>query len=208
MTEDEMVGWHHWLNGHEFGQALGVGDGQGSLECCSPWGHKESNMTEWLNWTDWSWSSNTLVTWFEEPAHWKRPWCWERLRTGEQVGNRGWDSYIASLTQWTWLSKLQEIVEDRWAWSPTIHRVAKSQQLSNWTDFDDNKDEPRSRWPTCAQWKGPWVWVDQGTGNLEYRSPSCTIAQGDKKKSDHEAEIMQSDLIKKYSSSMTVKTFS
>ena len=41
MTEGEMVGWHHQLNGHEFGQALGVGDGQGSLACCSPWGHKE-----------------------------------------------------------------------------------------------------------------------------------------------------------------------
>ena len=44
-TEDEMVGWHHWLNGHEFEQALGVGDGQGSLACFSPWGCKESDMT-------------------------------------------------------------------------------------------------------------------------------------------------------------------
>ena len=51
MTEDEMVGWHHWLNGHEFEQALGVGDGQGGLACCSPWGHKYSDMTERLNWT-------------------------------------------------------------------------------------------------------------------------------------------------------------
>ena len=46
-----MVGWHHQLNGHE--QALGVGDGQGSLACCSPWGHKELDMTEWLNRTRW-----------------------------------------------------------------------------------------------------------------------------------------------------------
>ena len=51
-TEDEMVGWHHRLDGHEFQQALGVGDGQGSLACCSPWGRKELDMTEWLNWTD------------------------------------------------------------------------------------------------------------------------------------------------------------
>ena len=50
-TEDEMVGWHHWLNGHDFEQALGVGDVQGSLACCSPWGHRESDMTERLNWT-------------------------------------------------------------------------------------------------------------------------------------------------------------
>ena len=49
MTEDEMVGWHHQLDRHEFEQALGVGDGQGSLVCCSQWGHKESDMTEQLN---------------------------------------------------------------------------------------------------------------------------------------------------------------
>ena len=49
MTEDEMVGWHHQLNGHQFEQALGVGDGQGNLAGCSPWGHKESDMTELLN---------------------------------------------------------------------------------------------------------------------------------------------------------------
>jgi len=52
MTEDEMVGWHHWLDGHEFEQASGVSDGQGSLACCSPWGRKELHVTEWLNWTD------------------------------------------------------------------------------------------------------------------------------------------------------------
>ena len=52
MTEDEMAGWHHWLNGHEFEQAPGIGDGQGSLACCSPWGRKEWDATEWLNWTD------------------------------------------------------------------------------------------------------------------------------------------------------------
>ena len=49
-TEDEMVGWHHWLNGHEFEQAPGIGDGQGNLECCSAWGCKELDMTELLNW--------------------------------------------------------------------------------------------------------------------------------------------------------------
>ena len=51
-TEDEMVGWHHWLNEHESEQALEVGDGQGSLARCSPWAHKELDMTEWLNWTE------------------------------------------------------------------------------------------------------------------------------------------------------------
>ena len=49
MTEDEMVGWNHRLNGHKFEQALGVDDGQGGLVCCRPWGRKESDMTERLN---------------------------------------------------------------------------------------------------------------------------------------------------------------
>ena len=69
-TEDEMVGWHHWLDEHEFEQGLGVGHWQGSLVCCSPWGHKESDTTEWLNWTDtfacihiylFSWSSTLFL---------------------------------------------------------------------------------------------------------------------------------------------------
>ena len=47
--QDEMVGWHHRLNGHEFEQVQGVGDGQGSLVCCNPWGRKESDTTEGLN---------------------------------------------------------------------------------------------------------------------------------------------------------------
>ena len=50
-TEDEMVGWHHRLDGHEFEQAPGIGDGQGGLACCSPWGREESDTTEQLNWT-------------------------------------------------------------------------------------------------------------------------------------------------------------
>ena len=52
MTEDDMFGWHHWLDGHEFQQAPGIGDGQGSLACCSPWGRIESDTTERLNWTE------------------------------------------------------------------------------------------------------------------------------------------------------------
>ena len=51
MTEDEMVGWHHRLNGHEFEQTQGDSEGQGSLACCSPWGHKESDTTEKLTTT-------------------------------------------------------------------------------------------------------------------------------------------------------------
>ena len=61
MTEDEMVRWHHRLNGHECEQASGVSEGQGSLACCSPWGHKASDITERLNWTEYTaWSCISL----------------------------------------------------------------------------------------------------------------------------------------------------
>ena len=73
-TEDEMVGWHRWLNGHEFEQALGAGDGQGSLVCCSPWDHKESDRNEWLKWTELNWNNSwmlmvVMMTW-SQWEHW------------------------------------------------------------------------------------------------------------------------------------------
>ena len=55
MTENEMAGWHHRLDGHEFGWTPGVGDGQGGLACCDSWGRKELDMTEWLKWTELYW---------------------------------------------------------------------------------------------------------------------------------------------------------
>ena len=66
-AEDEMVGWHHRLNGHGFEQALGAGDRQGSLACCSPWGHRESDTTEQLNWiklnyNGWEWADLIQMT--------------------------------------------------------------------------------------------------------------------------------------------------
>ena len=58
-----------------------------------------------IHWKDWwwSWSSNTLAIWCEEPIYWKRPWCWERLRAGGEGGYRVWADWIASLTQWKWV---------------------------------------------------------------------------------------------------------
>ena len=58
-----------------------------------------------VHWKDWcrSWNSNTLATWCEELTHLKRPWCWERLRAGGECANRGWDGWMASPTQWTWV---------------------------------------------------------------------------------------------------------
>ena len=62
MTEDKMVRWHHWLNGHESEYTPGVGDVQGGLVCCSPWGRKESGMTEWLNATELNWITDRKET--------------------------------------------------------------------------------------------------------------------------------------------------
>ena len=56
----------------------------------------------WKDWC-WSWNSNTLSTWCKELTHLKRPWCWERLKAGIEGDNRGWDSWMASLTWWTWV---------------------------------------------------------------------------------------------------------
>ena len=50
-----------------------------------------------------SWSPNTLATWWEEPTHWKRPWCWERSKAVEEGDDRGWDGWMPSLTRWTWV---------------------------------------------------------------------------------------------------------
>ena len=85
-SEDEMVRWHHWLNGREFEQALGVGDGQGSLACCSPWGCKESDTTEQLNWPKgvchvWMWELDCEESWAP------KNWC---LNCG--VGEDSWES--------------------------------------------------------------------------------------------------------------------
>ena len=86
----------------------------------------------------WSWSFNTLAIWCEEPTHWKIPWCWERLKAGGEVDNRGWDGWMALPTQWTWVW-----VNSRswwWAGCATVHGVAKSwtrstRQLTNWTEL-------------------------------------------------------------------------
>ena len=75
-TGDELVGWHHWCNRHEFEWALGIGDGQGSLACCSPWGRKESDTTDWLNRTEPGWinihpnnaETDRWFTWNEIPS--------------------------------------------------------------------------------------------------------------------------------------------
>ena len=76
-----------------------------------PWTARRSNQSilkeinpdiHWKDWC-WNWSSNTLAIKCKKPTHWKRSWCWERLRAWGEGGNRGWDGWMASLTWWTWV---------------------------------------------------------------------------------------------------------
>ena len=91
---------------------------------------KEINPEYSLEDSCWSWSSNALAIWCEEPTHWKRPWYWERLRAGGEGGNRRcWHHGLDGQS----LSQFREIAMDREAWHAAVHRVTKSRtQLSNW----------------------------------------------------------------------------
>ena len=89
-TEDETVGWHHWFSGHELGQTLGDGKGQGSLACCSPWGRKELDMTERLNWTEAKTLSN-LACFLRLTLH-------PPLNQSFQVTNFYWDALCTTLS--------------------------------------------------------------------------------------------------------------
>ena len=102
----------------------------------SGWIRKSVLNSHWKDWC-WSWNSNTLATWCEELTHLKRPWCWERSKVGGEGDDRGWDGWMASLTQWTLsLSELREMVMDREAWRAAIHGVAKIRtRLSDWTEL-------------------------------------------------------------------------
>ena len=84
--------------------------------------------------TDTDWSSDTLATWCKEQTHWKKPWCWDRLRQEEKGATEdemvGWHHWLNGMT----LSKLWEMVRDREAWHAAVHGVTKSRTwLSNWT---------------------------------------------------------------------------
>ena len=87
-----------------------------------------------MHWKDWSWSwnSNTLATWCEELTHWKRPWCWERLKAGGERDDRGWDCWMTSPTWWTWVW----VNSGSWWWTGKPG-VLQSIELQNWTRLND-----------------------------------------------------------------------
>ena len=90
-TDDEMVGWHHRLDRHEFEQVPVVCDGQGSLACCSPWGHKESDTTERLNWTDdlQNLELHSIPGTTQRESKREQAWAWVSAFTGVKGGGYG-----------------------------------------------------------------------------------------------------------------------
>ena len=129
----------------------------------------------WKDWS-WSWNSNTLATSCEVLTHWKRPWCWERLKVGGKGDDRGWDGWIASLTWWTWVW----VNSESWWWTgrPGVLQsmgVTKNQTwLSDWTELGkfrgtskescsipDQKQQSAINTSQSEQWKkgavsAPW----------------------------------------------------
>ena len=110
-----------------------------------PWTERISNKSilkeisleySWKDWC-WSWKSNTLATCCEEPTHWRRPWCWERLKVGGEGGKRRWDGWMASPTQRTWVW----VRSGSWWWTgkPGVLQSMGSQRVgNNWvTDVTD-----------------------------------------------------------------------
>ena len=89
---------------------------------------KSTLNIHWKDWC-WSWSSNTLATQSEEPAHYRRPWCWERLKAGGEGEDRGWDGWRASLTQWTWIW----VSSGSWWWTgkPGVLQSTGSQRVGH-----------------------------------------------------------------------------
>ena len=84
-----------------------------------------------IHWKAWGWNSNTVATWCEELTHLKRPWCWERLKVGGEGDNRGWDGWMASPTQWTWVW----VNSGSWWWTgkPGMLQSMGSQRVGhNW----------------------------------------------------------------------------
>ena len=122
--------WCFWTVGEDSWESLGL-----QRDLTSPSWRRSVLGVHWKDWC-WSWSSNTLATWCEELTRLKRPWCWERLREGGEGDDRGWDSWMASPTQWTWVW----VNCGSWWWTgkpgAVVHGVAKSQtRLSDWTEL-------------------------------------------------------------------------
>ena len=117
-----------------------------------------------IHWKDccWSWSSNTLATWCEELTHWKRPWSWERLKTGREGGGRGWDDWMASQTLWrrVW------VISGSWWWTgkPGVLQ-------SMWSLQKSETIEGYSTGPVFPQSFWAHVWTPSSLSSVPYCKP-------------------------------------
>ena len=107
----------------------------------------------WKDWC-WSWSSNTFATWCEELTHWKRPWSWERLKAGGEGDNRGWDGWMASPTQWTWVW----VNSGSWWWTgrPGMLQSMGSQRVGHdrdWTELSEFHFHFLFKASLCSRWE-------------------------------------------------------
>ena len=137
-----------------------------------PWTARRSNQSilkeisagvHWKDWC-WSWNSNTLATWCKELTHLKRPWCWERLKAGGEGDDRGWDGWMASPTQWTWVW----VNSGSWWWTgrPGVLLFMGLQRVRHdWSDW------------TELNWDSAVAWVHHITGGKKPCS-SDTHRQG------------------------------
>ena len=116
-----MVGWHHWLKGREFEQALGVGDGQGSLVSWSQWLLKKSDITEWLNGTDFSWSQLHSGQWPQIPQRldWRSTWCMMVILQGSysKISSVQFSCSVVSDSATQWIAACQVSLSINNSWS-------------------------------------------------------------------------------------------
>ena len=128
----------------------------------------------WKDWC-WSWNSITLATWCEELTYLKRPWCWERLGAGEEGDDRGWDGWMASSTQWTWVW----INSRSWWWTgkPGVLRFMGSQRvIHNWaTELHWTEMNMQRKQESHCGVRGPRYGARQWHGRDKIRAPleSC-----------------------------------
>ena len=131
---DARVGLWRGLSTEEL-MLLNCGVGEDSWECLglqgdptSPSYRKSILNIHCKDWC-WSWNSNTLATWCEELTHWKRPWCWARLKAGGEGDDRAWDGWMASPTRWTWVW----VSSRSWWWTgkPGVLQSMGSQKIGH-----------------------------------------------------------------------------
>ena len=125
-----------------------------------PTSQSQRKPTLTIHWKDWcwSWSSDTLATWWKEPTHWKRPWHWERLKAGREWEDRGWDTWIVSLTQWTWI----------WANSGSWWWTGKPACCRPWGHKESDTTE-QLKSSKSSLWRWRWIYLAQRQSGYSFQ---------------------------------------